>query len=202
MSSGKSGRLRACDKLVNVAVPHLHTPENADGARLTLETCYRLYKEQVFRLGLRYGGGDASWAEDLTHDVFIRLLEHLPHLERLDDIGGWLYRVTSNLALSRLRRRRSLRMALRKLWYGSANEAAVSTDLLLMQREQATRAMAILRALPPRERVVLCMKLLDGKSQREIAEALSMSEGFVSKLVARACAHIRALGWEVSDGEA
>jgi len=174
----------------------------ANRQRLTLETCYRLHRERVFRLCLRYGGGDASWAEDVTHDVFIKLLEHLPRLERLDDIGGWLYRVTTNLALSRLRQRRSVRMALRRLFSPSEREAQVSTDLLLMQREQAARAMATLRALPPRERVVLCMKVLDGKSQREIADALSMSEGFVSKLVARACAHVRALGWEVSDGEA
>jgi len=43
------------------------------------------------------------------------------------------------------------------------------------------------------------MKLLDGKSQREIAETLSVTEGYVSKIFARGWERIRAAGWEGDD---
>jgi RNA polymerase sigma factor (sigma-70 family) len=52
--------------------------------------------------------GRGAWAEDLVQDVFFRLLEHMSELDRQQDVGGWLYRVTSNLAISRLRRERTL----------------------------------------------------------------------------------------------
>ena len=59
-----------------------------------------------------------------------------------------------------------------------------------------------LQSLPGQERVVLALKILDGLSQREIAALLSLSEGYVSKLVARATARLGAKGWKVggSDG--
>jgi DNA-binding transcriptional regulator LsrR (DeoR family) len=41
------------------------------------------------------------------------------------------------------------------------------------------------------------MELLDGKKQREIATALKMSEGYVSKLLKRARSRVRISGWEV-----
>ena len=43
------------------------------------------------------------------------------------------------------------------------------------------------------------MKLLDGKSGKEIADTLVMSEGYVSKLLARAWQRLRKAGWEVDD---
>lgn len=164
----------------------------------TFEACYAAYRERIYRWCLRYGGGDAGWAEDVTHDVFVKLIEHLPDLENPEDLGGWLYRVTANLSLKRLRRDQSVVGWLRRA-YAAAPERAPAPDALFEGHEQAASAMATLRALPPRERMVICLKVLDGKSQREIAEALSMSEGYVSKLAARAWARIRASGWEVDD---
>jgi DNA-directed RNA polymerase specialized sigma24 family protein len=45
------------------------------------------------------------------------------------------------------------------------------------------------------------MKVLDGASQREIARALDVSEGYVSKLIARSVERLAAAGWEVDDVE-
>jgi DNA-directed RNA polymerase specialized sigma subunit len=41
------------------------------------------------------------------------------------------------------------------------------------------------------------MRYLDGMSQTNIAKALGLSEGYVSKLLARALQSLRALDWEV-----
>src|SRR5205807_9510350 len=73
---------------------------------LTFEDCYVRHWERIYRPGLRYGGGNAGWAEDLAHDVFLKPLPHLPRLPEPEDIGGWLYPVARNEALSRLRRER------------------------------------------------------------------------------------------------
>jgi RNA polymerase sigma-70 factor (ECF subfamily) len=167
----------------------------------TFGRCYARHRGEVYHLCLRYGGGRLGWAEDVTHDVFVKLLEYLPRLEETEDVGGWLYRVATNLCISRLRREQSKLAWVRRVFREEPEEAA-STEVLFEQREVAARAMATLNRLPARERVVLSMKVLDGKSQREIAETLSMSEGYVSKILARAWGRIRAEGWEVTDERA
>ena len=181
-----------------VAAPTFELGEDA-GRSASFAACYQRHKRDVYRLCLRYGGGRAGWAEDVTHDVFMKFLEHLPRLANLDDVGGWLYRVAANLSISRLRREQSLFARLSGL--GGVEETEPSAELLFEEREAAQAVLVTLRALPAKERVVLCMKVLDGKSQKEIAETLSMSEGYVSKLLARAWARVRAAGWDADDVE-
>jgi RNA polymerase sigma-70 factor (ECF subfamily) len=159
------------------------------------DSCYREHWSRVFRWSLRYAGGNATWAEDLAHDVFLRLLENLPELSRQDDLGGWLYRTTANMAISRLRRERSWVSRIAAAWRTLQSEAAPSAEVIVVFREEAAKALATLTSLPPRERVVVSMKLLDGKSQRDIAEALNISEGYVSKLLKRGLDRARADGW-------
>jgi RNA polymerase sigma-70 factor (ECF subfamily) len=155
----------------------------------------------VFHRCLRYGAGDVAFAEEVTQDVFLKLLEHLPHLRDTHDLGGWLHRVAANLAISRLRRERSLVGKLRALWF-AADRADTETARHVIEREQTARDIReALRMLPPRERVVICMKVLDGASQREIARTLELSEGYVSKLIQRSLQRLAAAGWEVDDVE-
>jgi RNA polymerase sigma-70 factor (ECF subfamily) len=162
----------------------------------TFTACYAEHHRRIYQVCLRYSSGDHGFAEDVTHDTFIKLLEHLPQLQDHDDLGAWLYRVATNLALSRLRRRRVLGAWMRRQEPVPLADADPTPELAAEQREAAQRALRTLAALPPRERIVICMKLLDGKSQVEIAETLSLSEGYVSKLLARAWTRIREAGWD------
>lgn len=166
------------------------------GREEAFEAAWRAHRHEVYRWALRFTGRPAL-AEDLTHDVFVKLLERIGHLERAGELGGWLYRVTANLALSQLRRERSLVRKLGRILTGE-DETSDGPDQGLELREAAQNALRTFRALPPRESMVLTMKVMDGKSQREIADALGMSEGYVSKLIARAWQQVRAAGWEVA----
>ena len=181
---------------VNTAVPIPRSGAVPD-AGPTLEACYQAHRGHVFHVCLRYGAGDAAFAEEVTQDVFLKLMEHLPRLRDPHDLRGWLHRVAANLAISRLRRERSLVGKLRALW--SVSAAAPPADAAV--GDDARRALETLRDLPPRERVVICMRLLDGASQREIARTLGLSEGYVSKLIQRGRRRIADAGWEVDDVE-
>lgn len=169
--------------------------ELAPADKLQLEAAYDAYRERVFQWALRYAAGSEAWAEDLTHDVFLKLSGRLARLDAREDLAGWLYRVTANLAVSRLRRERSFLGLVQRLWASARGH----------EEEHATAhvashaALRMLSELPDRERVVLCMKLLDGLTGREIARALSLSEGYVSKLLDRAREKVRRAGWEWRD---
>ena len=149
----------------------------------TFEGCFQSFSRDVHRIALRYGGGRRAFAEDVTQDVFMKLLEHL---DEIDDVAAWLYRVSAHVAISHLRREQSLLTRVRRSWSQQRQHVDPPQEEGLELSEQARDALARLRSLPPRERVIVCMKALDGKSQREIAHTLSLSEGYVSKLLARA----------------
>ena len=160
---------------------------------------YAAHRAQVFRWGMRYGGGKIDWAEDLTHDVFVKTFELLPTLRDTEDLGGWLYRVTANLAIERIRREQSIFTRIARLYRAGKEQSAPSAEVRVFAREEAEAAAGALASLPAKERVALCMLVIDGKSQREIARALSLSDGYVSKLIHRAWDKMRAAGWDGGD---
>ncbi len=160
-----------------------------------LEGLYVEHRDQVYRWALRYGAGDSAFAEDVTQEVFMRLMRALPRLSDTEQLGGWLYRVTANRCLSRLRRRRLTQTILSGLGLHRPPPAALEDQL--GARQDLQHVLETLRALPAREGIVLTMLHLDGLSQSEIAQTLGLSRGYVSKLVARGTAQVRARGWEV-----
>lgn len=158
---------------------------------------YTRARDDVFRTALRYGAGDRDFAEDVTQDVFVRLMGALGRLDDRDELGGWLYRVTVNLCLNRLQRERARRTLLGLL--GRGLPSTVVPERVSEARSELARVLETIEALPPKERVALTMLHVDGRSQNEIAEVLGHSKGYVSKLVDRAHARVRARGWEVRD---
>ncbi len=166
----------------------------------TFEHLYASQKGQVYRWALQFGAGSSGWAEDVTHDVFVRVFQTFDSLHDRDDLGGLLYRVTANVALNRLRKERGLFSRVRQFLSDETEAADPHEELSL--KEDSRAALKQLEGLPPLERTVLSMKLFDGKRQGEIAQALSLSEGYVSKLLQRALGRIRSEGWEVTDESA
>lgn len=177
------------------AVP---APAEADAGPATFDEVYRRYRARVVAWALRYCAGRGDLAEDVAHDAFLKLHRQLPRLAEVGDVQAWLYRVTANEALSRLRRERSLGARLWLLFSGVPT-LADGPEHDFERRQEALLAQRALKALPDKERVVICMWALDGLKQRDIAKALELSEGYVSKLLARGQERLRARGWEVSD---
>jgi RNA polymerase sigma factor (sigma-70 family) len=167
----------------------------------SFEALYLQHRCRVLEWSMRFMAGRADLAEDLAQDVFLKLHGRLSSLSHADDLAGWLYRVTANLAVSHLRRERFFIRRITRLWAGD-ERAQPSAAEVFEQREQTEAVSRALETLPARERVVVCMWFLDGLAQRDIARTLEFSEGYVSKLLARGKARLRGRGWEVPDGDA
>ncbi|MCA9707914.1 MAG: sigma-70 family RNA polymerase sigma factor [Myxococcales bacterium] len=167
------------------------------GGTLEVDALYRRYHALVYRLALRYGRGDAAWAEDVTQEVFLRLFDVIDRLEEGDGLEGWFYRVTSNRCLNRLRRERVRNAAPVRWLLGQKARPPVDPERLTAARQGLHKAWSVLDELPPKERVAFCMVHVDGKTLVEIGEVLGHTKGYVCKLVKRAEARVRAQGWEV-----
>jgi RNA polymerase sigma-70 factor (ECF subfamily) len=182
--------------------PKIQALQEADASvdkGVSFAALYEAHAEAVYAWAMRYARGRTQWAEDVTHDVFVKAWEHRAWL-READVRGWLYRVTQNLVFSALRREQSFGQRLTRLFSAESEADSKTPEAALSRRESVGRAMAALNALPGQERVVLAMKVLDELSQREIAAALGLSEGYVSKLLSRAQARLSSGEWKVDDG--
>ncbi len=93
-------RLVDADGLVGGTEPGSWTPP-------TWEEVVRDHRAQVYRLAYRLTG-DVFDAEDLTQDVFVRVFGSL-HRYQPGTLEGWLHRITTNLFLDGVRRRRRIR---------------------------------------------------------------------------------------------
>ncbi len=160
---------------------------------------YERHSQRVLRLCVRYGGGSLGWAEDVTHDVFMRLMKHLPSMSEQEDVEGWLVTVATRMCLKRLQRDTSVLGRVLVKLSGGTGESASTPDEIFELKESAREVLETLRGLPPRERMVMTLMLTEGRSQVEISATLGFSKGYVSKLVTRGRELLRAAGWEVDD---
>ena len=163
----------------------------------TAEALYRDHRDRVFHLCLRLSGGNTAWAEDATQDVFVKLLQRLHKLADTEDLGGWIYRVTMNTCMTRLKREGTVWGRVLQVLSGATSLSSRDTpERRVSVRQDLHAALSVLVELPARQRVVFTMRYLDELPQREIAATLKMSEGYVSKLLARTHQHLQRLGWE------
>ena len=132
---------------------------------------------------------DTELAKDVVQETFIRFLTEKP---RPDNLGGWLYRVATNLGFNALRsaRRRSHYEAIS--YENSAGPAAASRSAGAMDPAQAAeladeraQVQAVLRQMKPRDAQILVLRH-SGLSYKEIAAALEIAPGSVGTLLARA----------------
>jgi RNA polymerase sigma-70 factor (ECF subfamily) len=160
-----------------------------------LAALFRAQRESLRSLAYRLTGS-AEDADDAVQEAFARLLAASPAAPP-EELGRWLARVTTNLGIDALRRRR--RRAYAGPWLPSPVEtgdadplAQLASDAPDPERryglaESSSYAFLVaLEALSPRQRAVLVLRDVLGHSAREAAESLGASEGSVRVLHLRA----------------
>jgi RNA polymerase sigma-70 factor (ECF subfamily) len=165
-----------------------------------VERLYREHRDLVYRLALRYGSGRRAWAEDITQDVFLALFDVIATLTDRHDMGGFLYRATTNRCLSKLRRDRFLSLPPIRWLLGERAPDSYAPEAGLEARDDLRLLLTTLDSLSPKERIAFSMYYVDGLEQDAIGAVLGHSKGYVCKLIQRAVAGLRAAGWEVRDG--
>src|SRR5688500_7631773 len=127
--------------------------------------------------------GDAGDAEDVTQETMLRLWRIAPDWREGEAaLGTWLYRVASNLAVDRLRRRRERPQAVMP---EIADESAGAQGRL-EATDRAAALEAALADLPERQRLAVVLRHLEERSNPEIAAILGTSVEAVESLLARA----------------
>lgn len=118
--------------------------------------------------------GDADDADDVTQEILITLERRVRKFAGNSQFSTWLYQVTRNAALARLRRdgrrARALKVSGEVLIPQPAHHASDDVD----ERTLTTLIARYVDELPPRQRIIFQMADLEGKSTAEIALALGI----------------------------
>lgn len=112
---------------------------------------------------------DTEAARDVVQETFIRFLTEKP---RPDNLGGWLYRVSRNLSLDIVRKEKR-RMRLNE---GLDESTPASPETTVSLRVDLGRAYT---KLTPEQREVVFLKVQEGLSYKEIADAIGKPPGTV-----------------------
>lgn len=161
-----------------------------------LGRAYLRYGERVFSTCMRYAAGNRAWAWDRMQETFEKLGHNIDTVIAVDDPGGWLYRVAINTCIDDLRQSRLRRFLLDAVSHG-VPQRAPSIEAASVAKAELSEFELALGALPAKQRLVIVLVHIEQRSQTEVAEALSLSKGQISKLHARAVTSLREMGWDV-----
>ncbi|MEI2776935.1 MAG: RNA polymerase sigma factor SigE [Tetrasphaera sp.] len=148
------------------------------------------HSARVYRLAYRLTG-NVHDAEDLTHDVFIRVFRSLGTYSP-GNFEGWLHRITTNVFLDKMRRKQRIRFdALSDESSARIPSREPSPDQAYADRHFDDDVQRALDTLPPdfRAAVVLCD--IEGLSYEEIAATLGIKLGTVRSRIHRGRAQLR-----------
>lgn len=134
--------------------------------------------------------GDASEAEDLTQEVFLRLLCHRG-IATIEDLQGYAFETASNV-LTDWARKRTVRRANTHESFDHAHHGGedIGCDRVVIARQALDHLCEALFELSERSREVFLLRRLDGLPYRDIASRIGISVSAVEKHMIRNTAHV------------
>jgi RNA polymerase sigma-70 factor (ECF subfamily) len=129
-----------------------------------------------------------SVAEDLTHDIFLKVFANLSKYKKRYKFSTWFYVLVYNMCID-YNHKQYLH---KKVNYMKLEEIdQIRIKVLHCDTEQRLLSMdvdelkKVLKKLPPEDRLILLMKYQDGMSFKEIQEQLQISESRVKMRLQR-----------------
>ncbi len=143
-------------------------------AHLYEEYFDRIYRYLVLKLG------DATEAEDMTQQVFLKALQSISSFQwRGVSFSAWLFRIAHNQSVDYFRRK-SRRDAV------PLNDSITASDVdpqtAVEQKSEIERMISMARQLTKAQRDVLSLRFAAGLSVAEIANVMGKSQGAVKAL--------------------
>lgn len=161
-----------------------------------LSEIYDAYSGKLYSY-IYHRTGDAAVAEDLTGDVFLRMLEAVRD-DRVwnTSLQGWLYRIAHNLVVDHFRRQTKRDgPELDERWMAAENPTSSFEGLFHSNQLQTA-----MRFLTDEQQQVIALKFGEGLSNAEVADVLGKTEGAIKALQHRGLAALkRVVGERVAD---
>ena len=152
------------------------------------------YESKVYSLALKMLRNPED-AEDVLQETFLRAYRGIKSFQGNSTFSTWIYRITANSALMRLRKKQLPMVSIddadeREAPINIADWAPSPVEQLLSQETQVAMNEAI-DALPPEFRQVFVLRDIDELSNAEVADILDLSVAAVKSRLHRARLKVR-----------
>lgn len=152
------------------------------------------YQHKIYNLAYRYMGSEED-ASDMAQEALIKAYRSLATFKGDSSLGTWLYRITTNVCLDELRKRK------RTLHMISLDEPVATTDgdeiereiadpsptadIIYQYKETEVYLQSLINMLKPEQKTVIILRDVMDLTYEEIAEVLNCSIGTVKSRLSR-----------------
>lgn len=154
------------------------------------EDIYNVYARKIYGFAIRLSGGDAYLAEEILQTTFMRLWEHWSELKDREAVLAYLFSTAKNTFLNYCEHE-TIQHIYEEYVLRHGDEASGESE----EKHDADSLEAYLKELvnnmPPVRRKVFVMSRFEHKTNREIAQALQISEKTVEVHITLALRELR-----------
>lgn len=168
------------------------------GDREAFSQIVEIYSPKIYRLALKLLG-DPQEAEDVLQETFMNAFRNIDRFEGRSTVSTWLYRIASNQAFMRLRKKNPTFISVDEPLADGEDFSLHSqlTDWCCLPEDELMSAEAMkqldvaMEELSPALRAVFVLRDLHELSTRETAQVLEISESAVKTRLLRARLQLR-----------
>jgi len=133
-------------------------------------------KNELFRLALRITQNRAD-AEDVVQDTMLKLWNRRDEWEQIDSIEAFSLTICRNLALDRVKRMdNQLRSTMLPSDETQDHSYSANPEQQTIGRDRLTLVNRLIAQLPEKQRTCMQLRDIEGKSYRDIASILDITE--------------------------
>jgi RNA polymerase sigma-70 factor (ECF subfamily) len=144
------------------------------------KSLYTAHYPKVMRLCLGYVAGDQEIAKDLTQEIFIKIWENLENFRSESSISTWIYRISVNTCLSKLRTEKKSSRTVAIADVSEIVEERTNED----RENQLVQLYECIQKLTETNRAIILL-VLEGLPQNEISEIVGMKHDAIRTRIHR-----------------
>ena len=141
-------------------------------------------KNELYRLALRITLNPAE-AEDVVQDTLIKVWDKRDSWQEIDSVEAFSLTICRNLALDRLKKKGNDNLSIEE---ESAEPVSAASNPLeqTLQNDRIEQVRRLINELPEKQRSCIQLRDFEGKSYKEVAEVLGITEEQVKVNIFRA----------------
>lgn len=151
------------------------------GDRGAFADLVELYQDKIYHLAYRMVGNRQE-AEDIVQETFLRVFRSLDRYDEKQKFSTWIYRIGTNLAIDRLRKRKAVYSLDADVsdgegttdWYSMLKSEEPTPEGEVLLSETQRRIHEAIEALPKKYKSVVILKYLHDMSLQEISDVLEL----------------------------
>lgn len=148
-------------------------------------------KNELYRLALRITLNPAE-AEDIVQETLIKVWNRREQWEQIESIEAFCLTICRNLALDKMRKLENQNQSLEEGEHDAPdNSYSSNPEEQAMLQEKILLVRRLINELPEKQRSVMQLRDIEGKSYKEIAAIMAISEEQVKVNIYRARQAIR-----------